>query len=170
MKKKLFFLFLFIISFWQSSNASPVVLNGVEYPEDLYNEIKGYIRETCLENALSSVDINNKNVYEILVNIFRKVKFDKTLYCPVCKINYPVSAEYSNNMKEIVASNGNSQVCIDGLPLNVSYQLPAECPLCGDIFFFRLVLLFNMLRQVFQSLIKVMDFLWLVVAISSSGF
>lgn len=134
MKKKFFILFLFIISFWQSSNASPVVLNGVEYPEDLYNEINGYIRERCLENALCSFDIKNKNVYEILVNIYRKVKFDKSLYCPVCKFNYPVSAKYSNNLKEIVASNSNSQICIDGLPLNVSYQLPAECPLCGGIF------------------------------------
>lgn len=134
MIRKYIFLFLIIVLSCQVVYARPILLNGVEYPENLYNEISEYIRKTCLENALSSFDQTNQNVYEIIVKIYSKVKYDKKLYCPVCKIHYPVSSEYSNNLTDDNYLNTNSHICIDGIPLNASYRLPAECPLCGGIF------------------------------------
>ena len=109
------------------------ILNGVYIPKELYKEIKNYVSSSTEEIHSPRWCAYNQDSKEIEAKLLSQVKHNKKAYCQFCNINYPVADYYSEKIDIDCRFPYDSRICIDGLPIEVTYILPPQCPLCGLI-------------------------------------
>lgn len=111
-----------------------ILLNGVFIPNDLYKEIKEY---ADIQNEAFSVSdgfLCTTYPAELEYKLLSRVKHNKTAYCFNCNIYYPIAEQYSDRIDIDSRFKYDSRICIDGLPYEVTYILPPQCPLCGIMY------------------------------------
>lgn len=110
-----------------------VMLNGVCIPKELYNEIKNYVSSSTEEIHSPRWCAYNQDTKEIEAKLLSQVKYNKKAFCQFCNISYPVADYYPEKIDIDRRYPYDARICIDGLPKEVTYILPPQCPLCGVI-------------------------------------
>lgn len=111
-----------------------ITVNDLKFPIDLYLDIAIFNQKMSYSHCLGAFDETNLTYFEILNKINAVVKSNKKLYCPVCRIEYPVGDSATDCFGIDYNKPFDSSICLDDLYLSVSYRLPSECIFCGGIF------------------------------------
>lgn len=108
------------------------VINGVDIPEEFITKIEKYrynYHQDCCVGGRGNCDFR---INELDLLLKKKVKYDATYYCKICRVFFPIS---SSCLKPNVS---NSEIlCLDGFPENIDFRLPPECPYCGCMYPYR---------------------------------
>lgn len=131
--KRIIFSVLLLLCLNNIAISAPIVINDIEIPEDLYKEISDFNNKMWKSIAGGWYDETNITMLEILQKLSAKVKVEKVSYCPVCDIEYPVGKNTIDTIQIDYNKKYDHRICLDSLPLNVSYKLPTECLFCGGI-------------------------------------
>ena len=124
----LFFIFSFILV---SITLEAKVINGVDIPEEFIAKIEKYrcnYHQDCSSGGRGWCDFWIKELDFLLK---KKIKYDATYYCKICRVFFPISSSWKTNVS-------NSEIlCLDGFPENIDFKLPPECPYCGCMYPYR---------------------------------
>ncbi len=130
---KIFFSILMFMFVNNIAVGATIKINDIEIPEDLYKEISDFNNNMWQSIAGGWYDENNQTMFEILQKLSKKIKVEKVSYCPVCDIEYPVGKDTIDTLQIDYKKKYDHRICLDSLPLNVSYKLPTKCLFCGGI-------------------------------------
>ena len=121
---------IFIISFvFIYTTLEAKVINGVDIPEEFIAKIKKYrfnFHQDCCTGGRGDCDVR---IQELDFFLKKKVKYDATYYCKICRVFFPIS---SSCLKVNVSNS--ELLCLDGFPENIDFRLPPECTYCGCMY------------------------------------
>lgn len=126
----LFYISLPLLSQEIESFIEKKCLNGIEIPDKLMPAFQTYRSKESFSHCLGS-DSCGISGYALIQRLKNSVKYDATVHCPLCEVDFPVSSASLQIMNTQTRTNKDYVIALDGMPLNADWQAPPECPLCG---------------------------------------
>lgn len=126
----LFYIALPLLSQEIESFIEKKCLNGIEIPDKLMPAFQTYRSKESFSHCLGS-DSCGISGYALIQRLKNSVKYDATVHCPLCEVDFPVSSASLQIMNPQTRTNKDYVIALDGMPLNADWQAPPECPLCG---------------------------------------